>query len=312
MSAVLVIAGVLLLALPGLVHTAGSRLRPSDWAQRNFASLRLGLWSVQLGLALGAAPLLIRVTGAHVVAACSRLVGPALPGGEPVAAISGGAALTLAAVALATKRRTARSLELTRIEQWLGDHRQVHEVDVAVLPTDQVLAYASSGSPPQVVLSRGLSAVLEGHELESVVRHELAHLRHGHGRYLLLASVVQAAFGWLPSVRRSITTLRLSVERWADEEAAPQLADRLSVRAALLKATATMVAVVPSFAPVETIAARLDALEHAPPTPTWMPRALVAAPLVTLTGLVVAGVVLWGAGFDHGIVGLLRFCPLPF
>jgi len=67
-----------------------------------------------------------------------------------------------------------------------------------------------------------------------VVRHEASHLRHHHGRFLLLASIVEHALGIIPLVRRSALSVRLSVECWADEDSIQCQEDLIYVRSAIL------------------------------------------------------------------------------
>src|SRR3546814_9648770 len=65
-----------------------------------------------------------------------------------------------------------------RIESWLGEHHELDAGELVILPTAEVLAYAAPGPPAQVVISEGLASALSPEELDAVVRHEMAHLRH--------------------------------------------------------------------------------------------------------------------------------------
>ncbi len=111
------------------------------------------------------------------------------------------------------------------------------EATLIVLPTDAMVAYASPGSSPQVVVSRGLVRTLGPDEVDAVVRHELAHLRRRHHRDLGLAAVVDTVLGWIPGMPASTAALRLSAERSADEDAANQPGAREATRRALFKMT---------------------------------------------------------------------------
>lgn len=311
MSAVLVLAGLALLALPGLAMSRGARLQPSEWARLTFASIRVGFRAVQLGLFLTAAPTVLRAVGVHTVAdACHRVLGPIMPGGSVtgwVAAVASG--LLLAGSAL-VRRRALRLQRAARVEGWLGAHEEVDGADIVLLPTSAPLAYATPGAPPQVVVSEGLAATLTHEEFDAVVRHELAHIRHRHDRYLVVATVVEATLGWFPGARASTAALRLGVERWADEAAARRPAERDSVRRALLKATETMLKVVPAFTSACTLLARLDALDTDPPAPSVAERAVVVAPIAGLAAVIAGCLLVWSTFTHHGMLGLLGFCPL--
>ena len=311
MSAAVVVAGLLLVALPGLAAGAGWRLEPVRWVQWNYASVRLGMWSVQAGLLLAAGPLIAWLTGAHLVARCSRFIGPELPGGLVGASVAAVAAGAFAAARVALRRRYTHRQKAARIETWLGEHRHVSGADVAVVPTDRIIAYAASGTPPQVVLSEGMHGALDGDELEAVVRHELAHVRHRHHRHLGLAAEAEATLGWLSAVRRSVDVLRLSVERCADEEAATRTPSRHCVRRALVKVAAADTIPLPGFMAASTTKARIDALAEQPPPAALRDRLAVAVPPAVLSGVVLAGLVLWTATTDHPVLGLALPCALP-
>ena len=95
-----------------------------------------------------------------------------------------------------------------------GDHVVVY------VPAPAAVAYAVPGRRPQVVVSDGLASAIGPEALSFVIEHERAHLRRRHGRYLLLAALVEAVAAGVAPVARSALALRLAVERAADEEAA--------------------------------------------------------------------------------------------
>ena len=196
MSTVLLLAGLGLLALPGIAAPAARHLQPTEWRRLNRIAIGLGLAMVQLGLVLTAVPVLAGAAGVeHIAHECHHLLGPVLPGGAVTGWASATASVALFSVAGVIHRRTRRLQRAARIDECVGEHRQLPEATLVVLPIDAVVAYATPGSPPQVVVSRGLTRVLRADELDAVVRHELAHLRHRHHRDLALAAVVDAALG---------------------------------------------------------------------------------------------------------------------
>jgi len=311
MSAVLVLAGLGLLALPGVAAPAARFLHPSEWGRVNRVALRLGFGAVQLGLVLMAVPTVLRTAGVESLAdTCHRVLGPMLPGGAVTGWSSAALSVALFVTARAARARSVRVQREARIEPWLGEHQPIGDATIVVLPTDAVVAYATPGVPPQVVLSRGLADALSADELDAVVAHELAHLRNRHHRDLVLAAVVDAVLGWLPGVRASTGALRLSVERWADEEVAERPGARACIRRALLKTTETMLGPVPAFTPALTLAARLDALGDPPPSPDLKQRAAVFAPLAGLMAIAASCLLAWSFYTHHGVLGLVGICPL--
>src|ERR671911_1198399 len=176
-----------------------------------------------------------------------------------------------------------------RIDRWFGNHTPLPDATLVVLPTDAVVAYATPGSPAQVVVSRGLTKALGSDELDAVISHELAHLRNRHHRDLVLAGVVDATSGWIPGLRASTAALRLSIERSADEEAAERPGAREATRRALLKTTETMLSPVPAFTAAFTLLARLDALATPPAHPSLRQRIVAFAPLAGLAVVAAVG-----------------------
>jgi Zn-dependent protease with chaperone function len=310
MSTVLVLAGLGLLALPGVAASAARHLQAREWRRLNRVAIGLGLVMVQLGLVLTAVPVLADAAGVeHIAHGCHHLLGPLLPGGAVTGWASASASVALFSVAGVVHRRTRRLQRAARIDEWMGEHRQLAGATLVVLPTDAVVAYATPGSPSQVVVSRGLARVLGADELDAVVRHELAHLRNRHHRDLALAAVVDATLGWMPGLRASTAALRLGIERSADEEAAERPGAREAIRRALLKATETMLMPVPAFTTALTLVARLDALATPPPHPSLRLRAAMFAPLAVLAAVALSGLLGSGAVTLHHLLDQLGLCP---
>lgn len=310
MSVILVLIGVVLMVLPGHVAPRARVLSASEWGWLNRVILTVGFTAVQLGLVLVAAPTILRSVGLEAVAdACHWLLGPMVFGGAPVGWASGVASVALFTAGNVVRRRALRLQRAAHVEEWLGDHRDLGEVDLVTLPTDDVAAYATIGSPPQVVLSSGLTRALSPEELDAVIAHELAHLRNRHHRDLVLAAMIDATLGWIPGVRVSTATLRLSLERWADEAAAKRLGARDSIWRALLKTTEAMLGPTPAFTAASTLAARLEALAAPPSIPALGERLRLIMPLAGLAVVATASPLVWSVYTHHSVLGIVGFCP---
>jgi hypothetical protein len=310
-SVLLLAVGLALLALPGALGPLGARLAPSEWCRVVCACLRFGRVAVRVALAFAAVPVGLRAVGADAAAhACHRSVTAGLPLSPAIGWLAAAALVASAVLSVATRRGNAVALGRLRVEPWLGRHRLEDGVDVVTLPCADRLAYAVPGRPDQVVLSDGLLDALDRDEADAVLRHERSHLRHRHHEALGLARDVEAWLGWFPPARASVATLRLAVERWADEDAGgASAAGRPAVRRALLKVVALAVAPVPTFTDACTIAARLDALASTPPRPSVPLRAAAAIPTLGLCAVVVGALGACAAVAHHGIDGLHAHCP---
>jgi hypothetical protein len=310
MNLVLLAAGVTLVALPGWTASLGRRLPPRDWAFLSAVSLRTGLAAVRIALLVTAAPAVLRAAGVHGLAdACHQLLGPIAPAGVFSAGVSLTAFVVIQARIVRVRRRCRHNIQRMRVEPWLGRHDDHGDHELIVVPTESSLAYAVNGNPPQIVVSDGLTRVLSPAEIAAVISHERCHLQHSHQRHLELARVTEAALAPFRAARRSSATLRLAVERWADEAAAEQT-DRASLRSALEKVVVSMLEAVPAFTTAETLRARLDALHTTPqPTPRHC-RFATVTPAVTLTVVVGAALLTGVPPVHHGALSLLNYCPL--
>ncbi len=209
MLLLVLLSGAMLIALPGLARPVGRRLAPREWSLLCAVALAGGALLIEIGLVLLAAPTVLVAVGAPTLAsACERLLGPLLPGGPLLGMVAVPLAVTMPALAALGIRRERRRLGRRALEHWVGDHLEWEGLDVVVLPTDNVVAFSVSQGHPQILVSAGMVAALAPDELESVLRHERAHLRQGHHRFLSLAAAVDRG---LPFARPSTAALRVAL-----------------------------------------------------------------------------------------------------
>lgn len=103
------------------------------------------------------------------------------------------------------------------------DIRSVHGDSQHITEQDHPIALAVPGHHGGVLVSRGLMRLLNREELQVVFRHEHAHLRHRHHLYSTLTALSAALFPPLHTLHQS---LRLALERWADEDTAAATGNR--------------------------------------------------------------------------------------
>lgn len=292
MAVAIALTGLAFLALPGVTRRWGRSLAPREWARLCGGAMLVGLTMLELGVVLVAAPTFLRVAGVPALAsACERTFVPLLPGGAVAGWIAAAIAVTVPLLSAVGLVRARRSHDAVRIEPTLGEHLCAGDHELVVLPTDRFVAVSVDGDPPQIVVSTGLIDVLDRDQFDAVLRHEAAHLDHGHERYLLLATVVEHALAAFPPARRSASTLRIALERWADEAAATSesACSRRSLRDALLGMTAAVVAPPPvaAFSPLESLEERVEALSTPPRRSSAARRTLISAPGMILGGVAV-------------------------
>ncbi|MBW3575952.1 MAG: M48 family metalloprotease [Actinobacteria bacterium] len=309
---VILLSGGLLLALPGLAHRLARRVPPEHWARASAAALVVGAVMVQLTALLVAAPTVLRAVGVHALAAaCERLLGPMTPGGDVVGWTAAALSVALPVLVgrrIATAVRTRRQLE---VEPWLGDHQPWEGHDLVVLPSDEVVAFSVGGPSSQIVVSRRLVAALSPPQLQAVLRHEAAHLAHRHQRFLLVANALDVRLPYvLGPLRRSTASLRVALERWADEAAAgaePHARDDLR-DALFTTVTAAVNSTVPAFSTADTVLERLRALEAPPVRLVPARHALLSSPALALTVLGVVALAFW-MGDIQVVLAMAGRCP---
>ena len=312
MGVILFIVALGLLALPGALCRLGRHLDPAEWSRFCIKALVTGATLLEFTALLYAAPTVLRALGIHELAnLCEEALGALVPAGAALGWPAGAVAVAFPVAMGAGIRRARRQQAAVHVGPWLGDHREFDGHALVVLPTETVVAFCSNGPTPQIVVSEGLVDTLGPDELTAVLRHEAAHLEHGHQGALILADAVDRSLGVLPFVRRSTTALRVALERWADETAAGgSPTTRRQLRQALMAVTPVMARVgAPAFSAKETVAERLDALGAEPIRPSPLRRALAYAPAVALcfTVAIAVGVSVGEAG--HHLLAWSDHCP---
>jgi hypothetical protein len=261
------------------------------------------------GLLMVAAPTLWHLAEPRGWAArCHGLLADLAPGGPVV----GWSALVVAVVlvgrlgglAVATRRRNRRAC----VEPPLGHHLDRGDYELVTLPTTEVVAFGV-GSPPQVIISQGLIDSLTPEAVGAVERHEAAHLRLHHDRYLLVATVIERAFGWLAPVQRSALVLRSALEQWADDIAVGRGATPDALSGAFVD-VASARQFGESSGPAEPVSVLERAVRLSVGTPSRRPRAasLLYAPgiLLVLASVVVSFGWLTSAG---RVLAASGYCP---
>lgn len=284
--------GFALLALPGGLRRFGRRIEPTRWAFACLVALVAGAATIGGALMVVALPVVLDTVGEPAVAEeCRQMFDVALLA-TPAAGWAALGVLTW----MVTRgwhhwRLAARTQRAAAVEPGFGEHRNLDRHELVVLPCADMLAFSAPGPPGQVLVSQGLTQQLDAAALDVVIHHEVAHLDAHHALWLRAAASLDAMFARLPTVSSSVRSLRLALERWADEAAVHAgNGDRDRVSEALLQVTEMRLgADLAGFSSAETLAERVTALRHPPSRLTWLERSIVAAPGLLLgTGLVIA------------------------
>lgn len=310
---VVVGAAAVLIVLPGALERIGRRLPPREWAWLCAIALGGGLALLEAVLVLRAAPTLLRAGGVvWLAAACERVLRPLLSGGPVVGWAAGVAAVVLPGAMVVAWWRARRLRARVLADLWLGERRAIAGHSVVVLPVERPLALSvEHRGTAAIVVSDGLLRLLDGPQADAVVRHEAAHVRHGHQRLLSLAGLADGVLGAIPAAAHSAAALRLGVERWADEDAARSAAGaRLAVRDSLLAlAGVSLVPGVAGFTDAATVAARVAALESPPPSAPAGQHLLLYVPGSAAGAVAAPALVTWG-GHVHMVVAMSGRCSI--
>lgn len=209
----------------------------------------------------------------------------ALAGHRPVNGAVGVACAIASALMLVACARAAIRVFLER--------RRIRKGLAELNASPEPIALAMPGGAGGVVLSQGLRAMLTRKELQVVIAHEKAHLRHRHHRHLTASAICAAA---IPLLKRTDATLRFAIERWADEEVAAEVGDRHLVARTIARVALPQPAIstIPALSDVGVVARVEALLKEAPPSS----RAAGAA-IVTTASLAGSGVTASAVQLHH-------------
>lgn len=299
-----VLSGLGLLVAAGLVSRTREFIHPVHDVRLILGLLVTGVSLVLSGLALWSGPVVLDMFGfADLALVCRRMIGGFAPGGNIGGLAAGAAAVWVAIMALRGWWTIFHAQQRLRVEPLLAAGRSYRDYDLVVLPSPRRVAYTVGGRRSQVVLSQGLIDSSSNSMVEAITAHEAVHARHHHNRFLMVVAAIESAFGWLRPVSMAVARVRLSLERWADEEAAGGTAlGRSRVRRALLnvsigEATAGSV----GFGEHRTVAARVNALSE--PAPSRFSRWMLPGYLFLSAGGLFALVAVGRAGF-HSVIAI--------
>lgn len=241
------IAALLLASYAGLAGAHGARLllRPA-WPARSprsavlawqalTASVILAVLLAGVALALPYLPIrfeLARLLGADTATVAEHYGTPhgAWPVSAALAAVVLGAVL-LASTALRGVRERARTRRAQRTALRLVG--RAHPDGFTLVEHDRPLVYCLPGRAPEVVLSTGALALIDGRERQLVLGHERRHLAARDHLTLAWSETLARAFGWVPLFAAAHRHTAILVEMAADD-AASTGRDRLTLARALV------------------------------------------------------------------------------
>jgi Zn-dependent protease with chaperone function len=224
--------------LPLLVSTAlalvapwaGRRMPPraGTWAMVCASVVAAGTWATELAIlgftAVGQVPL-VAAQGAWSVS----VLAAEDPVNRKVAAVCAGVVLVVVVSVTVASWRRGRAL----VDAWRECRHITAGGELAVVDDPVPAAFAVLGMPGRVVVSSGMLRLLDAQERRALLAHERAHLRRRHHVFSLVLYLTATVNPLLRPLERAGA---FAVERWADEEAGAEVADRPLVARAIARA----------------------------------------------------------------------------
>ncbi len=149
----------------------------------------------------------------------------------PATAAVVGALLLAYATVSTTILVSRRSVALVEVHRRCG--RLGAPGSLIIIESDTPDAFTTPELTGRIIVTRGMLDALTPPQRRAMLAHEASHLRHRHTWWLLAADLAAAIN---PTLRPITRALRHAVERWADEDAATELADRRTVAHAVAHA----------------------------------------------------------------------------
>lgn len=207
-------------------------------------SLLTGLYALSIFFwAFVAVSLLLCVSQARMVAYARDGVSIAVSG----AVASGLAASALISMIVwkygnASVLRRFAPRELNESEQWLGSYLQllarfdgVPDVQLRIVETEESLAMAVGGKHRTVLVSSGLLRLLDRDEVETVVAHELMHLKHHDAEFKVFSRVLSRVLFFDPFSKFFDPAVHREREYLADEMGGRSTGKPAALASALMK-----------------------------------------------------------------------------
>ncbi len=217
MSLAVVAIGVVLLSVPAL--TARGELGPRAQVLAACLSTASGICLLGVGAILTASPLWLRWHAPRDAPAVG--LGHLAPGGPWVWTASGLAFVVGFSWLIVGLRQTVVARRRASLPEWAAtsaEHDECAGADVRVAPTLTPFAFAVPGRDRHVVVSEAITR-LSTPERRAVLAHEGAHLQLHHDRHLLVLTMYERVWGWVPGVPPLLIAHRHAVEQWADQHA---------------------------------------------------------------------------------------------
>jgi len=132
--------------------------------------------------------------------------------------------------------------ELRPEEHWIGEYvsllarfEGLRGVRLRIVESDEALAMAIGGKEPHILVSRGLATFLDRDELETVVAHELMHLKHHDAEFKVFSQVLSRILFFDPFSKFFDPAVHREREYLADETSARSTGKPAALASALLK-----------------------------------------------------------------------------
>lgn len=192
--------------------------------------------------------------------------------------------LVLPAAGRAIVLLVRRLMAFTKVQAACRDHPDAGAL--IVLDDDRPDAFATPGLRARIVVTTGLIRALDSQQQRAVLAHERSHALHRHAWWILGADLAAAANPLLAPTARTVTH---AVERWADEDAAVEVADRRLVARAVGRTALLLRRSTPRPGPAPSavggnVPDRVRALLAPAPEPRLRHVALLAVLLLVIAG----------------------------
>jgi Zn-dependent protease with chaperone function len=203
------------LVVPGPLAAARWPDRAPVAAVLAWQALTLAAVLSALGVVLAAPEELVRAFGSGRPVAAAALIAALAVAGVIVIRLL----VALVGVSIRSRARRARHRMLADLLDRAERHEQIDVEGLRVLDGAVPMAYCVPGRSPRVVLTDGALRLLDPPQVDAVLRHEQAHLRHRHDLVMeSFTAFYQAVPGPLRS-RAPLDAVHLLLEMVADDAA---------------------------------------------------------------------------------------------